>query len=72
MRAINRWLGALYVTGERTRQQRSETQQRLEATSGGRKPPIQVHGSWEAEDDGFFTGGWMQQQIQQDEEKVSS
>jgi hypothetical protein len=36
--------------------------------SGGRKPPIQVHGSWEAEDDGFFTGGRMQQQIQQDEE----
>lgn len=38
--------------------------------SGGRKPPvpIQVHGSWEAEDDGFFTGGRMQQQIQNDEE----
>lgn len=31
--------------------------------SGGRKVPIQVHGSWEAEDDGFFTGGRMQQQI---------
>ena len=35
--------------------------------SGGRKPFVQVHGSWEAEDDGFFTGGRMQQ-IQQDED----
>ncbi|KAG9056060.1 putative DNA helicase ino80 [Serendipita sp. 407] len=36
--------------------------------SGGRKAPIQVHGSWEAEDDGFFTGGRMQQQLQRDED----
>jgi hypothetical protein len=36
--------------------------------SGGAKPPIQVHGSWEAEDDGFFTGGRMQQQIQQEDD----
>jgi hypothetical protein len=35
--------------------------------AGGRKPPVQVHGSWEAEDDGFFTGGRMQQ-VQQDED----
>jgi hypothetical protein len=35
--------------------------------AGGRKPPVQVHGSWEAEDDGFFTGGRMQQ-AQQDED----
>lgn len=35
--------------------------------SGGRKPAVQVHGSWEAEDDGFFTGGKMQQ-AQQDED----
>jgi len=34
--------------------------------SGGKKPPVQVHGSWEAEDDGFFTGGKLP--AQQDED----
>lgn len=61
-------LEALQARGDTTALPPSGNASGVATPSGGRKPTIQVHGSWEAEDDGFFTAGPSNQQAQQDED----